>query len=352
MKKNKKKGSFVFALLIAVVVFFVTFSFFYQNQLQPVSDTSHTRVFTISEGETPDMILANLKKQDLIKSEFIAKLEMKKQNLADLKAGNYLLDTHWDTVTILTYMNDSTNILMEDEVLVTIPEGTWAKDIAKIIEANTNVSADELIACWNDPDFLYEMMNMYEFLDESILNDAYPIKLEGYLYPDTYYFFRETTPKEVTLRFLEQFDVHYNALKAKFEASKYNVHEAITLASVIQFESGSLEEMKLISGVFENRMNQGMMLQASATVCYGMYEFDNILECEANPEFDSPYNTYLHTGLPIGPISNPGLHAIEAALEPTVTEYLYFVHDIYGTGEAHFAVTYEEHLANVDTYLN
>ena len=354
MKKNKNKKSIILlaAIVVAVIVLFITFSFFYQNQLQPVSSVSDSRVFTISEGESADTVLSNLKEEGFIKSDFIAKMEMRKQDLSDLKAGSYLLDSSWDTVTILSYMNDSANILAEDQVLITIPEGTWAKDIAELIAEQTNVTADELLALWNDTDFLYEMMDTYEFLDESILNDAYPVKLEGYLYPETYYFYRETTARDVTLRFLEEFNNHYLELKDKFDASAYTPHEIVTMASLIQFESGSLDEMKLIAGVFENRMEQGMMLQASATVCYAMYEFDDITECEANPDYESPYNTYLYPGLPIGPISNPGLHAIEAALEPAETDYLYFVHDIYGTGEAHFAVTYEEHLANVEKYLN
>lgn len=314
--------------------------------------SSDSRVFTISEGENAKSVLGRLQEEGFIKSDFIAQMEMKKQDLSDLKAGSYLIDASWDAMTILSYMNDSQNILIEDQVLITIPEGTWAKDIAKMIQAQTNVTADELIRCWNDPDFLNELIATYEFLDESILNDAYPVKLEGYLYPETYYFYRETTPQEVTHRFLEQFNLHYLELKDQFEASSYSVHEIVTLASLIQFESGTLDEMKLIAGVFENRMQQGILLQASATICYGMYEFDTIAECEANPEYDSPYNTYLYAGLPIGAISNPGLHAIEAALQPAQTDYMYFVHDIYGTGEAHFAVTYEEHLANVEKYLN
>lgn len=354
MKKSKNKGKgFIVVILLAVIVLGAgVFGMdYYKSSLKPISASSENELFTVEEGMLPNDVLQSLEEADLIQNASMAKIYMKFNDCADFKAGDYSINKMWSTPDILVYLNDASNALT-NEVMITLKEGMWAKNMASEFEKFTNVTAQELLDCWNDEAFLYELMNTYEFLDESILNSEYPVKLEGYLLPNTYAFYRVTTPQEITYRLMEQFDLFYQANRALFDQSNKTTHEIVTFASVVQFESGSIAEMPLIAGVFENRMNDGMMLQASATVCYGMYEYDSIWDCESNPTYDSPYNTYIHTGLPIGPISNPGTDALLAALQPAQTEYYYFVHDIKGDGSAHFAVTYEEHLINVDKYLN
>ena len=110
--------------------------------------------------------------------------------------------------------------------------------------------------------------------------------------------------------------------------------------------------MGLIAQVFENRLAIDMKLQSSVTICYALYEeYKKAIDCEINSDIDSPYNTYLHEGLPIGPILNPGEAAIRAVLHPTANDYLYFMADIYGDGKVYYANTLEEHEANVERYL-
>lgn len=350
VKNNKKLIILIAALATAILVGFFGMNAMYSSQLSAVNQSGSDIIFRVEEGSALQSVLESLKQENLIKSDFFAKWYAK-GNTVDVKAGDYVISDSMSTQEILAYISDASNALT-NEILVTIPEGTWAKTIAKKMETYTNVTADELLSLWNDDLFLNEMIQTYEFLDESILNSEYPVKLEGYLYPDTYYFYRETTARDITLRFLDQFNAHYQQYATDIHNSKYSMHDLIKLASVIQFESGTVEDMEMISGVFDNRMNQGMMLQASATVCYGMYEYDTIWDCENNPEFESPYNTYLYTGLPIGAICNPGMDAILAALYPATTDYLYFVSDVFNGGTVHYAVTYDEHLANVDKYLN
>ncbi len=111
--------------------------------------------------------------------------------------------------------------------------------------------------------------------------------------------------------------------------------------------------MYLVSGVFYNRLGIDMPLQSSVTVCYALYDdFAHASDCETNADIDSPYNTYQHNGLPIGPILNPGKVAIDAALHPQESDYLYFIADIYGDGTVYYAKTFEEHSALVAKYLN
>lgn len=350
VKSNKNLIILIAALSFTILVGFFGINAIYSSQLNAVNQSKSDVVFSVEEGSTLQDVLESLKQENLIKSDFFAKWYAK-GNAVDVKAGDYVVNDAMSTQEILAYISDASKAIT-NEILVTIPEGTWAKTIAKKMETFTNVTADELLTLWNDETFLNEMIDHYAFLDESILNSEYPVKLEGYLYPDTYFFYRETNARDITMRFLDQFDAHYQQYAADIAASKYSIHDLIKLASVIQFESGKVEDMAMISGVFENRMNIDMMLQASATVCYGMYEYDTIWDCESNPEFDSPYNTYLYTGLPIGAICNPGIDAILAALNPAQTDYMYFVSDVFNDGTVYYAVTYEEHLANVDKYLN
>ena len=128
-----------------------------------------------------------------------------------------------------------------------------------------------------------------------------------------------------------------------------SIHDVITLASVVQFEAGKEEDMRMISQVFLNRMDIGMRLESSVTVCYALYEYDSWKDCENydNQTLDSRYNTYLYSGLPIGPITNPSKLAILSTIQPKDNDYLFFLADVYGDGTVYYAKTYAEHQANI-----
>ena len=152
---------------------------------------------------------------------------------------------------------------------------------------------------------------------------------------------------DITRILLDRFDVMYKENKKAFEKSGYSVQQVMSLASVVQFEASSKKDMETIAGVSYNRLEQGMKLQSSVTVCYALYDdFNDPQDCETNAEVESPYNTYLNEGLPIGPILNPGEEAIKAVLSPKHTDYLFFAADIYNKvdGKVHYSKTYEEHL--------
>lgn len=340
-------GSVALALMICCVGAF----FFYKNGLEPVSHVESEIQFEIKEGEGSSSIIARLKSEFLIKNELVAKLYMKSAGLHEFKVGKFVLDQSWSTETILAALNDPNNAI-SDQVMVTIPEGLWAKDIAVKVSESTNVSAEELLNLWKDEAFIDEMIARYEFLNEEIKNEAYPVAFEGYLYPETYFFFRETTARDVTIRLLDEFNTQYLGYKDQLIEKGTNISDLIKMASIVQFESGHAEDMKIIAGVFENRINQNYRLQSSVTVCYALYEYDNWTDCEENYMVESPYNTYVIDGLPIGPVCNPGLDAILAVLNPTATEYMYFIADVYGDKTVYYATTYEEHLANIEKYLN
>ncbi|MEG0238795.1 endolytic transglycosylase MltG [Anaerorhabdus sp.] len=358
--KKKKRKLNIKNLLIVVLLFFVLVGgssyFFYTDSLKPVSKDSMQSSFIIESGQSMKTVLKNLKDEGLIKNDFTALLFAKFSDLTSVKKGEYTLDKSWSVKQILEYLNDSKSANVND-TRITIIEGDWAKHIASKVASTTNVSEDELFALWNNADYIRSLMGKYPFLTEDIFNDNSRVYLEGYLFPNTYDFFQETTAQDVTEKMLDQTLKIYDKYKADFERVSsergMSIHELFTLASIVQYEASKAEDMKLIAGVFYNRLDTGMMLQSSVTVCYAIDidKGDDWMKCEVNPSFDSPYNTYKYTGLPPGPILNPGEAAIEAVLNPTSSKYYYFMADVYGDGTVYYAETYAEHQKNVNKYL-
>lgn len=266
-------------------------------------------------------------------------------------AGTYKLSAAMSLPEILEHLSNPANIV-QDYISVTIPEGKWARDEAQILGQALNMDPQQFLDLWNSDEYIEQLAADYDFINPEVLeNDAYFVKLEGYLFPDTYYLDLDATADDATRAMLDQFQVVYDKYKDQIEASEYSLEEILTFASVVQFECGDESEMAKVAGVFYNRFAQGMNMGSSVTVCYAMYDdFKSFEDCEANPDIDSPYNTYIHSGLPIGPIDNPGEAAIAAVLNPEPSDYLYFVSDIYGDGSIHYATTWEEHEANIDKY--
>jgi len=351
MKKKMRTKLIIIIVLLVTLAGICTYSFVrYTNGIAAVSKTEESVLFQVKQGDSFSVVINNLKADGIIKDELIVKIYAKLNKLENVRSGMYQLDKSWNLKQILEALNNPTAAI-ENEVTITLREGLWAKDMAKLIAASTSVSEEELLTLWNDETFLLEMMERYEFLTEDILNDELKVKLEGYLFPETYNFYVDTNARNVTIRLLDQTEKIYQKYKTDFNQSSFTIHEIFTLASITQFESGVLAEDKIISGVWMNRLEKGMLLQSSVTICYALYEYENWIECERNPGIDSPFNTYKYAGIPIGPIANPGENAILSVLQPEKTNYLYFMADVYGDGTIYYAETYEEHNANVRKYL-
>lgn len=353
MMKKKQNKLVTIAILLVLLIAFAGFGgrFYYTSNLKPVATESEIVEFEVVEGDSISSVISRLQEQGIIKSSTISKWYAKFHSLHNLKVGFFTLDKAWDTPEILAYLNDANNAGAH-QAIITFREGIWAKDIAALIETNLHIPANDLLALWNDDAYVQTLIDKYEFLDNSILNDQTKVKLEGYLYPETYSFDMDATKEEITETFLNQFRKVYDEIKGDVSASGKSMHDIITLASMVQYESKTVEDMYLISSVFENRLKIDMPLQSSVTVCYALYEaYEKAEDCEMNANIDSPYNTYMHAGLPVGPILNPGKDAILAVLHPKETDYLYFMADIYGDGTVYYAKTLEEHNANVNKYL-
>lgn len=343
--KNRK----VLISLIAVVSILLVIAcgfLFYQVNLQPVSSDPTPIEFQVNSGESTNSVIARLDEEGIIKNGTIAKIYNKFAGL-EAKAGDFAIDSSWSTPEILKFLDDSANS-GGIGIQVTLREGLWAKDVAAALEAKLGISADELIALWNDDTYLRELISQYDFLTEDILNSEYRVKLEGYLFPETYNFSKGSDAREATKVILDHFQTIYDKYKDDIAATGMSPHEIVTLASVVQYEAAYREDMFTIAGVFVNRLNASETLGSSVTICYALYEeHENAWDCETNSDIDSPYNTYRNQGLPIGPVSNPGEDALNAAIHPEKTDYFYFLADIKHDGKVYYSKTLEEHEAKI-----
>lgn len=348
--KKKKQPKLIWYVFGGTFILMASLFLFVMISLTPVQSTSEEYVLIVESGDTAKSITEYLNNEDVIRNDTIAYFYVRYADLTNIKTGTYRLDKSWDIKTIFTLLNDPKGSINTD-IKVTLPEGLWAKEIAARIEEATNVSADELLRLWNDKDYIKGLMGKYPFITEEVLDDRLKVKLEGYLFPETYYFYEKSTASGITEKLLDQTSIVFNKYIDKFNESEYSIHQLFTLASITQFESGKESDNPIISSVWFNRLDSGMMLQSSVTVCYALYDYDHWRACEVNPNLVSPYNTYRYSGIPIGPINNPGESAIASVLDPADTDYYYFIADVYGDGAVYYAQTYAQHLANIDKYL-
>ena len=217
----------------------------------------------------------------------------------------------------------------------TIPEGYSTRDIAKLLEPKGLVNAGS---------FLQKVL-AYDAAAKMGLDGT---TLEGYLFPDTYEYTKETTEDQVIAMLVKNFKKNFDPQKVgEAQAIGMNKVQIVTLASLIEKETSKDEERPLISGVFHNRLKLGMPLATDPSVIYGIPNFDGNIR-RADLERVTPYNTYLRPGLPPTPIANPGIKSIQAALHPAQTDFFFFVSRNDGTHQ--FSKTLEEHNAAVQQY--
>ncbi len=327
------------------------FMFFYvSNNLKARGPAGETVLVLVKEGDLLQDVSLTLETHELINEPFIVETYAKLMKITEFKAGIYKIDRAWDTKTMLTFLTNASNAEKNDVALTIIP-GDWAKDVALSIEAISNYNAEEILAFWNDPIIFAQFDADYQVITSDIMMDGVKVLLEGYLMPETYFLDPTSNLEVITKRLLDQTEAFYLENKATFDASNYSVNEIFTLASIVQFEASKVADMKMVAQVFYNRLNLPMRLQSNVTICYALYNYTNWKDCEGNKDIVSPYNTYLHDGLPLGPIDNPSATAILATLNPTLNDYYYFIADVYGDGTVYYAKTYADHLKNVEKYL-
>ena len=352
----KKTLRIILIILLVLIGLFLGSFFYAKSQLNAVDPKDNSvEIFEIEPNSSAKTVFNKLKSEGFIKDNNIAYYYARFLHHPDFKAGKYEISKSMNIDSLIDYMSDGNNAL-QDTVIVKILEGEWLKYFAVALEENTNLDANDLMNYWNDESVVRNYMKDYEFLTEEIFNSDIRYKLEGYLFPDTYEFYQVTTNDEVTRKMLDRTNEVYQKYKDDFAKSDLSIHQIFTLASMLQFESGSYEDMTKISSVFRNRLAIGMPLQSSVTVCYAIdldIKNESWQKCElaSNAENPSPYNTYLFYGLPPGPIVSPGEDAIDVALHPAQTDYLYFMADVCNNTGVYFSETYAEQLMYYAQYL-
>lgn len=339
----------VFLLLVAVGAGFAWFA----SQLRAVSAEEAAVEFTVQEGEGVRAIASNLRNQGLIRNVLVFSTYAKVEGIAgNFQAGVYNLQPSFSSQEIARILSEGE--VAGQEVNITILEGWSNQEIATYLAeqqrkedgAGQTRRADEFLAALNVTDSRTTVPGKsYTFLSEK--PDI--ATLEGFLFPDTYRIFTTFSQEEIVGKMLDTFGAKIEPLTDDIAASNRTLFEILTIASIIEREVLSSADMKNAADVFWKRLDEGIPLQSDATVNYvtGKNATRPTLE---DISVDSPYNTYKYAGLPPGPIGNPSIAAIDAALNPTPNEYYYFLTKEDGT--AVFSRTLDEHNANKAKYLN
>jgi UPF0755 protein len=307
---------FIFSLIFLVTILFFTAIYF-----PLVENSTIQKIINIPSGSNAKEIVHILEKNEIIrKNNYLFIILIKLSKLEDkLKFGEYNLSPSLNMLQIL-------NKLARGEIVVykiTIPEGYTSIQIAELLDKKEIVEKESFL-------------KLVKYGEKS---------WEGYLFPDTYEVPKKYGAENMFKLMLSNFEqvAVENKLINKAEQTGFTMDEIITLASIIEKEAKFAEEKRQISSVFHNRLKIGMKLQSCATIQYILGKPKENLE-ESDLEIESPYNTYLYKGLPPGPICNPGIDSIIAALEPANEDYLFFV--LGDNGRHIFSKTYEEHLKN------
>lgn len=322
--------------VIAVFIFissFLTFTFYGPNY----NGTSKSIYFEVKKGESFNAILNNLYIKNVINSKFNMKVAAFLFGVEkNIKAGRYEIPDGINYIALLSLLNKG---VPEKQKLVTIQEGIWQTDLAALLNKELGIDKKEFL----------ELSSNKDFINELGLNVD---NLEGYLLPETYYFYEDVTAKEVIKKLSSEMETLFNNDKVKEQMKVQNMdkHKILTMASIIDGESNLLSEFKKIAGVYYNRLKNGWRLQADPTVQYLVRQQRKKVNkiYFKDLEIDSRYNTYKYYGLPPSPINNPGKDAIMAALYPESHDYYYFVAD--GNGGHVFSKTSREHQNNVNRY--
>jgi UPF0755 protein len=306
---NNKNNKIILIILAVVVLIIISIVIFIGvNLKKPISNNNQEYFFEITEGQSTAEIANNLQNKGFIKYPWLFTI-YNYLNHKVLMPGMYYLKTDMSLTDIVSNLVKG-NVA---EKKITIPEGWTNKQIAEYLEKNNIVTQDAFLAAAQDK--------------------------EGYLFPDTYRISVKATAPDIVEKMENNFQTKTKDLKIDANT--------IILASIVEKETKTPEDRRIVAGVYQKRLNLGMKMESCPTVLYALGVIKDQLSSQ-DIKTDSPYNTYVYTGLPPGPICNPGLDSIKAVLEPTKTDYLFFLSD--KDGNLHFAKTAVEHAANKQKY--
>ena len=339
--KNKK--ILITVGIIAIVVLIIISWYF--ASISRVSKNEEEIEVTIPLGSGSSTIADILKENNLIKSKTAFKIYIKINKVSDFQAGTYYLKQNMNVKEITEILK--TGIMHDPNQLnITYLEGKNVRWLASKIAEVTNNTEDDVMVQLEDEEYIDSLIEKYWFLTDEIKDEDIYYALEGYLFPDTYAIENEdTTVEAIFEKMLDRMEDILDQYKEEIEDSKYSVHQILTIASIIEMESMSDEGRRDVSSVIYNRLNKGMAIQSDVTTYYAV-KVDMGERDLYQKELDAynPYNTRgpnMEGKLPVGPISSVSKNSIEAALNPSNTDYIFFVAD--KTGKLYFTKTVSEH---------
>ena len=372
VQPTKKKKSGFKAFFISLLIFLGLISAggyfgyqYVQSSLQPVDASSKQYVTVqIPEGANVQTIGSTLEKSGLIKHGVIFAFYAKYKNYSDLKSGYYNLQKSMSTEDIIHELQKGGTAEAQEPALatLTIPEGYTIDQMAQAVgqlqgDFKEPLTADAFLAKVQDDSFISQEVAKYPSLLESLPTKESGVRyrLEGFLFPATYSIKESTTIESLIDEMLATMDKtlapHYSAIKSK----NLTVNELLTIASLVEKEGAKTEDRKLIAGVFYNRLNLGMPLQSNIAILYAQGKLGQKISLADDAGIDttinSPYNVYTKAGLMPGPVDSPSLDAIEASINQTKSDNLYFVANV-TDGKVYYAATQEEHDRNVAEHVN
>lgn len=319
----------------------------YNTAMTTDSRNNEAVFFSIPKGQGISSTAKILKEEKLISSSLAFKIYFKLNKDKVIQAGAYEIEPGLSTRLLVAKLTAGKILSNESKVLVR--EGLTIKEANEEIKAQGYLLNDEFLN-----------LSQVKIKDLPVRLKTQPFiallppeaTLEGYLFPDTYIMYKDFSVEDLVEKMLDNFQrkIDDNEIISLSQNLNRSLHETIIMASLIEKEVRGEEDMKIVSGVFLNRIRSGQALQSCASLAYilGVNKPQYSYEDTQTP---SPYNTYLHPGLPPGPVSNPGLVALRAAVQPIITDYNYFLSRP-DTGETVFSATYEEHLSAKAKYLD
>lgn len=348
VKSRKNKRIFAITWLAMVVLVSLMISSYLiggSNDFLAIDRIEAEVEITIPENVTRDELTDILYQSHAIeKPEFFSLYCLLTTEMEYFSAGTYTVSTTLDYEALINELQSGPDL--GEEIRITFPEGLTVVELAEILEENGLHTKDEILEACNST--LFDDYDSIAAIDNS---DELYYKLEGYLFPDTYDFFENDTVESILKRFVKNYENKItDEMRADIEASGYSMHEIITMASIIQAEAANADDMYMISAVLHNRLQDGASHDIYSLDCDStlFYPYDKSTAPEG---YLSDYSTYVSlggvNGLPAGPICNPGLEAITAAVYPSElgSTYYYFCHSSEGT--PYYASTMEEHTANL-----
>lgn len=384
MKKKTKTLIAIFVVLGLIVGSISGVIIYVKSNLKPskaflrgevcgdIAESCELTPFVVDEGAYGKTTLQKLETEGILKDSNIVYYWNRILGGYSFYAGYYEIPHKIDgrDITLeelLNFLSKPENA-HQDTVIIKLDEGdfarSFAEDITSVVTLKENPIDDDygkvqtLLNYWNNEDAIRGLMDDYPFLTEELFEADHKVLLEGYLFPDTYEFFEYTTCEEITRKIFDRTLEIYEKYQDEFESSSLTTHQIFTLASIVQWETGSMIDGPVVAGVFLNRMENptyegiGGRLQSTVTACYAFdltkSECDEVGDAERYTQTDNEYNTYTIEGLPPGPVCCPNEIAFYSALNPDQSSgYYYFVADMCNGGTA-FARTYAQQLYNTE----